>query len=181
MKLEFTLTQDDLLTHQLFATSKSKMVRKRRAQGKIFLLLIYMATGFFIWDRNGVVAAALFFVICMPLYFIYAYLEAKQYKKQVQIFTEDRFKDRHNQVTTLEFDDQQIKMTDGEQENIVPLHALEVIHEIGALYSLTLENGQGILIPKAQLASIPETTAMLQQLAEKLGIPYMEELNWKWK
>ena len=181
MKFEFTLTRDDLLTHQLFATSKSKMIRKRRAQAKIFLMLIYMATGFFIWERSGTVASALFFVICLPLYFIYSRMEAKQYKKQVELFADDRFKDRHNQKTTVDFDDKQIRMIDGDRESVVPLTEVEIIYEIGALYSITLTSGQGILIPKAGLADVGQTTAMLQQLAEKLGIPYEQELAWVWK
>lgn len=181
MKFEFTITRDDLLTHQLFATSKSKMIRKRRAQAKIFLMLIYMATGFFIWERSGVVAAALFFVICLPLYFIYSRMEAKQYKKQVELFADNRFKDRHQEKTSLDFTDQQIHMVDGDREHIVPLTDVEIIYEIGSLYSLTLSNGQGILIPKSGLTDVAGTTTMLQNLAEKLGIPYEQELNWVWK
>jgi cobalamin biosynthesis protein CobD/CbiB len=86
MKIEFTLTEQDLLTHQLFATSKARRVVKRRAQGKIFLLLIYMATGIFIWERNGVITGAVFFLVCLPLYFLYAAMERKQYSKHIGAF-----------------------------------------------------------------------------------------------
>ncbi len=181
MKLEFTLTENDLLTHQLFATSKTKRVVKRRAQGKIFLLLIYMATGLFIWERNGVVTGAVFFLVCLPLYFLYASMERKQYVKHISAFVNDQFKTRGDKKTTLSFSEKEIIMKDGDNESVVPMSDLEIIHEIDALYSISLSTGQAILIPKAHLASIEDTSSMLLDMAERLDIPYQRELNWKWK
>ena len=181
MKLEFTITENDLLTHQLFATSKAKRVVKRRAQGKIFLLLIYMATGLFIWERNGVVTGAIFFLVCLPLYFLYASMERKQYVKHITAFVNDQFKTRGDKKTTLTFGEKEIAMKDGENESVVPLKELEVIHEIDSLYSISLTTGQAILIPKQHLTSIEDTSSMLQKLAEQLDIPYQKELTWRWK
>ncbi|MDZ4748580.1 MAG: hypothetical protein SH808_08840 [Saprospiraceae bacterium] len=181
MKLEFTLTEQDLLTHQLFATSKAKRVVKRRAQGKIFLLLIYMATGLFIWERNGVVTGAIFFLVCLPLYFLYASMERKQYVKHISAFVTDQFKTRGDKKTSLTFGEKEITMKDGDNESIVPMPDLEIIHEIDALYSISLTTGQAILIPKEHLISVEDTTSMLMNLAERLDIPYQQEMNWKWK
>jgi hypothetical protein len=181
MKLEFTITEKDLLTHQLFATSKAKRVVKRRAQGKIFLMLIYMATGLFIWERNGVVTGAVFFLVCLPLYFLYASMERKQYVKHISAFVSDQFKTRGDKKTTLTFGEQEIVMKDGDNESVVPMSELEIIHEIDELYSISLKSGQAILIPKAHLASVEDTSSMLLDLAERLDIPYQRELNWKWK
>lgn len=181
MKIEFTLTEQDLLTHQLFATSKSKRVTKRRAQGKIFLLLIYMATGLFIWERSGVVTGAVFFLVCLPLYFIYASMERKQYVKHITAFVEDQFKTRGAKKTSLTFGDTQIEMKDGENESVVPMEDIEAIYEIGALYSISLRSGQGILIPKQQIGADTDINSYLHNLGDRLGIPYEEQLNWKWK
>ncbi|HQW26444.1 MAG TPA: hypothetical protein PLV75_10805, partial [Saprospiraceae bacterium] len=178
MKIEFTLTEKDLLTHQLFATSKAKRVVKRRAQGKIFLMLIYMATGIFIWERNGVVTGAVFFLVCLPLYFLYASMERKQYVKHISAFVNDQFKTRGDKKTSLDFGEQEITMKDGDNESVVPMTELEIIHEIDALYSISLKSGQAILIPKQQLTAVEDTSAMLLALAERLDIPYHRELGW---
>jgi hypothetical protein len=156
-------------------------VTKRRAQGKIFLLLIYMATGLFIWERSGVVTGAVFFLVCLPLYFLYASMERKQYVKHIRAFVEDQFKTRGIKKTTLNFTDKQIEMKDGDNESIVPLTEIEAIYEIGSLYSLTLNNGQGILIPKQSASSTGDIHSLLSELADKLGVPYEQQLNWKWK
>jgi hypothetical protein len=72
-------------------------------------------------------------------------------------------------------------MADGDNESVVPILEVEAIYEIGSLYSLSLTNGQAILIPKQHEATGGDTATMLQELAEQQGIPYIQELNWKWK
>jgi hypothetical protein len=181
MKLEFTLTEQDLLNHQLFATSKSKSIMKRRAKGKMFLLLIYMAIGIFIWERNGVVTGAVFFLVCLPLYFLYAAMERKQYVKHIGSYVEEQFKTRGERKTTLTFGDQHIEMKDGDNESSVPYLELEAIYETGTMYSLSLKNGQGILIPKSYTNMTEDVSATLEQLADRLGIPFNQALNWKWR
>ncbi len=181
MKLEFTLSEQDLLTHQLFAMSKSKRVMKRRAKGKLFLLLIYMAIGLFIWNRNGVVVGAIFFLVCLPLYFLYAYMERKQYVKHIGAFVVEQFKTRGDKKTILMIGDTQIDMKDGDNESVIPLTELEAAYETGSFYSLELKSGQSILIPKNHLTEPGDTASLLRQLTQRLDIPYEEQLNWKWR
>ena len=181
MKIAFVLSEDDLLSHQLFAASKSKLVQKRRAKGKLFLLLIYMAVGLFIWDRNGMVTGGIFFLVFLPLYLLYLYMERKQYVTHFKRYVQDVYKDRSNTTTTIDIDDKLIHMTDGVNESTIPLTEVEVIYETGTLYSLGLNTGQSIVIPKANVTPGDNLNPFLKELADRHGIPYQQELNWKWK
>jgi len=181
MKIEFTLSETDLLTHQLFAASKSKRVQKRRAKGKLFLLLIYMAVGLFIWERNGVVTGGIFFLVCLPLYFLYLYMERKQYVTHFKTYVQEVYKERKEKITTLDISDKVIIMRDGTNESTVPLTEVEVIYEISTLFSLGLNTGQSIVIPKNNVTPPDNLNPFLSKLADRLGIPYQEELSWKWQ
>jgi Ca2+/Na+ antiporter len=181
MKIEFILSETDLLTHQLFAASKSKRVQKRRAKGKLFLLLIYMAVGLFIWQRNGVVTGGIFFLVCLPLYLLYIYMERKQYVTHFKTYVKDVYKDRSLTTTTIDIEDKLITMTDGTNESTVPMVEVEVIYEIGSLYSLGLSTGQSIVIPKANVTPADNLAPYFREVAGRFDIPYEQELNWKWK
>ncbi len=181
MKIDYTLSENDLLTHQLFSASKSKTIQKRRAKGKIFLLLIYMAMGFFIWDRNGPPTAAVFFVVCLPLYFVYALMERNQYVNHFKRYVAERDKDLLGRTTALTFTESHLEMNEAEKESIIPYSEIETIFEIGSLFSISLKNGQSVLIPKAGLSSLDETRNYLRHLASRLDIPLQEDLKWKWK
>ena len=180
MQITFTYTEDDLLQHQLFIISQSRQVRKQRAKGKIFLLLIYSVIGIFIWERNGMVTAAVFFVVCLPLYFIYAYMEKRQYAKHIKNYVTDLVGQRGDRKTQLSLSLESIEMTDAETNTLSPRTDLEAIHETATFYALALKNGKSLLIPKRIFTDGKEIHQLLQEMAEKFGLPYLENMKWRW-
>lgn len=181
MRIEFEISEEDLLTHQLFATANAISVRKRRGRGRIFLILIYIIAGVFIWSMSGPFIGGLFFLACFPLYFLYIRLESNQYLKHIKAFVKDQMKERQAAVTTLLFDKENVTMADGTNSSTIPLSEINTIYEIKELYSLKLNSGQAIVLPKKHKNPTNDTEAKLHQLAEKLNIPFIEWLDWKWK
>ncbi|HJW28808.1 MAG TPA: hypothetical protein VJ508_06100 [Saprospiraceae bacterium] len=180
MQLDYQLAEPDILTHQLFILSQSKSFQRRRARGRMFLLLIYMITGMFIWQRNGPVTAALFYVICFPLYFLYRRMEARQYEKHISNYVHEQFKDSFQQHFTLQWDDTTITSTTGSNKHNLAWLELESVTEISALVMLNFRNNQSILLPKNKIAELPLFLETLEEKANSLGVPYDRNLSWKW-
>lgn len=178
--LEFQYTEADLLEHQLFIISQSKQVRKQRAKSKIFLLLIYAAIGFFIWERNGTVTAAVFFVVCLPLYFIYGYMEKRQYANHVKNYIKQLIEQRGDRKTTVDVSDDVIVITDAEKNEVSPRMDIERIVEANTFYSLSLKNGKSLLIPKRTISNPDTVQPILKRMADKFGLEYVTDLKWKW-
>jgi hypothetical protein len=143
-------------------------------------MLIYMTLGLFIWERSGPPSAAAYFVVCLPLYFVYAFMEKKQYVTHFRHFVHDQYKDRMDTKIAIELGPDQITLSDGTKESVVPLSNIETIYEIGILFSIFLKNGQSLLIPKEKLSSPGEVASFLHALADQNNIPYQEDLKWKW-
>ncbi len=181
MKIEFEISEEDLLAHQLFATSNAISIRKRRGRGRIFLILIYLVAGVLIWNSSGPLIGVLFFLACIPLYFLYIRLESKQYLKHIKVFVKEQMKERESAMTTLHFEDHQVTMADGSNASSIPLSEINTIFEINQLYSLKLNNGQAIVLPKNHINPSNDTDEQLHQLAKTLGIPFIRQLDWKWK
>jgi hypothetical protein len=181
MKIEFEISEEDLLAHQLFATANAISIRKRRGRGRMLLILIYLIAGIFIWNSSGVFIAVLFFLACIPLYFLYRRLESNQYLKHIKAFVKEQMKEREAAVTTLHFEEHQVTMADGSNASTIPLSEISTIYEIRNLYSLKLNNGQAIVLPKNHTNPSHDTDEQLHQLAEKLRIPFIRQLDWQWK
>lgn len=181
MKIEFEITEEELLRHHLFATAHAESIRKRRLRGRILLIIIYLIAGFFIWKLSSPWLAALFFVSCIPLFFLYTRMESKQYLKQLKALVKDQIRERKSKVTKLHFEEKNVTMADGELTSRIPLEDIIAIYEIRELYSLRLRNGQSIVLPKIHSNPTGDTKEMLQQLAERLQIPFVRKLDWEWK
>ena len=180
MHFTYPLTKEDILDHQLYILSESKAFQKRRAKGRMFLLLIYMLSGIFIWQKSGPITAAAFFVICFPFYFIYKRLENNQYKKHIAGFVDDQYKDALHDEFNLAWDDQTLSSSTGDKKHETPWLELESIVEIGSLFILNFRNSNALIIPKKDPVLQDVIRTDLKTKAEALGIDYIEKLNWKW-
>lgn len=146
----------------------------------MFLLLIYLVAGIFIWQRNGPIAAALFYVICLPLYFIYKRMEAKQYEKHIANYVHQQYKDSLQHEFSLDWDDVQLTSATGDTSHQTGWLELESVVEIPSLFILNFRNANALIIPKQDKILEDVIRMDLKSKAETLGVPYDEKLKWKW-
>jgi hypothetical protein len=180
MHFTYSLNKADILEHQLYILSESKSFQKRRAKGRMFLLLIYMVSGVFIWQRSGAITAAAFYVICFPFYFIYRKLEGNQYKKHISGFVDQQYKDALDNEFHLEWDDKMLTSSAGDKSHQATWMELESVVELSSLFILNFRNSNALIIPKKDPVLQDVIRTDLKTKTEALGVPYEEKLNWKW-
>jgi hypothetical protein len=180
MKFNYQLTEQDILSHQLYILSESKSFQKRRSKGRMFLLLIYLVTGIFIWQRNGVMIATLFYVICLPLYFLYRRMESRQYEKHIANYVHQQYKDSLQKEFTMEWDEREIGSSSGENIHRMPWLELESIVELSSLFIINFRNTNALIIPKRDPILQDVIRTDLRSKAETLGVNYNDKQKWKW-
>ena len=147
----------------------------------MFLLLIYLITGIFVWQRNGPVLALAFYVICLPLYFLYRRMEAKQYHRHISNYVHEQYKDSLKHDFAIEWDDDHITSSGGEHHQALPWLELESITELDSIFILNFRNASAFVLPKKNLADTNDIRNQLQVKADALGVPFDVQTGWKWK
>lgn len=180
MLFPFTLDQNDYLSYLFYSTSRSVKVRKRRSLNKLILLMIYMATGIYLFIRNGPVASAIFFLLCFPLYFLYNTFEKKQYLKHFTRFINDHFKDNLGKPASIELADNSFHVLDDE-DNWYAYEDIEEIMETNELVIIQLKTGVAVLLPKNKIENAEGLVTQLNNLSTSKNIKYTQNLEWKWK
>jgi hypothetical protein len=127
------------------------------------------------------VTAAVYYVVCMPLYLLYSYMERRQYARHIRTYVQNLIQQRGDRMTTIEFSADNIIITDAEKNSITPRLDLEAIYETKTFFSFGLKNGKGLLIPKRVIPERDDLSAYLQDLAMKYGLAYEADVNWVWK
>jgi hypothetical protein len=179
MTFNYHLSESDFLDYLFYSTSRSRKVQKRRALNKLILMIIYVVMGLFLFNRNGPIASAVFFVLCIPLYFFYNAFEKKQYNRHFTRFIQNHFQSLVNKPSTITFDDDTVRVIDDE-DITYPVTDIEEIHETGSLIMLQMKSGTAVLIPKAQITDLSSLTSKVE-LLEARGIPLYRNVTWKWK
>src|SRR5687767_10552255 len=180
MLFPYTLDQNDYLSYLFFSTSRSKKVRKRRSLNKLILLIIYMVTGLYLFNRNGPVASAVFFLLCLPLYFLYNTFEKKQYLKHFRKFIDTHFKDLIGKPASIELAENSFHVLDDE-DNWYAYEDIEEVMETTELIIIQLKSGTAVLLPKNKIENTEALVNQLSTISTSKNIPYSRNLEWKWK
>lgn len=180
MVYSYSIDQNDYLQYLFYSTSRSKKVKKRRSLNKFILLIIYMVTGLFLYSRNGPVASAIFFFLCLPLYFLYNTFEKRQYQRHFTKFINTYFKDNLGKPATIELAENNFHVVDDE-DNWHAYEDVEEIMEITSMVIIQLKNGVAIILPKNTIENAESLVNELNRISESRNILYTKDLDWKWK
>ncbi|MFN8286645.1 MAG: YcxB family protein [Chitinophagales bacterium] len=181
MKIEYSLTEDDFLTHQLYAaTNTPRIVRQRKRAWLLVPALYILIAVVLYWE--GLKPTALFLavaaIVWLPLYPVF---QRNRYRKHFLNTVRDSYKNRINKPGSVEFTDGLILMKDDTGESKMNIDQVEKITELPHHILVKLKAGVTIILPKDKMRDYEGVVAYLKALASQLGIPYNPELDWRWK
>jgi hypothetical protein len=142
--------------------------------------MIYMVTGLFLFSRNGPVASAIFFLLCLPLYFLYNTFEKRQYLKHFTRFINTHFKENIGKPASIELAENSFHVVDDE-DNWHAYDDIEEIMETNDLLIIQLKSGVAVLLPKNKIDHIENLVSQLSNISNTKNILYSRNLEWKWK
>ena len=180
MIYSYHLTHSDYLDYLFYSTSKSKKVQKRRALNKLVLMIVIVLTGFMLFNKNGPIASAAFFLLCLPLYFFYSRFEKRQYTRHFTRFIKDHFMHRIGKPATIEVMDDSFHVIDDE-DNVYSYNDIEELTETGTLIIIQLKNGVAVVLPKDKIEASSSLIERLSQEVSERKILFTRDKDWKWK
>lgn len=143
-------------------------------------MAMVVITGIFLYTRNGPIASAAFFILCLPLYFLYNTFERRQYQKHFTKFIRLHFQEMIDKAITLNISDIEMTIMD-QEENRILFTDIESITETKDIYIIQHKDGNAFLIAKENVTPAGELSQQLTRIATDQSIPYKTDLEWKWK
>ncbi len=180
MKINFTLTKDDLLTFQLFEASKSPIIKRRRTRNWFLIPVIYAASGGYLYytkkDARIFMAfgiAALAWMLFYPAYSRWLY------RKQFERYINKNFDTATERTYSLELSAQTMNYFDGEAEGKFQYENITSISEIPDHFLVGTSENKTIIIPKSDK---PENNReFILELAARCNSEVSVSTDWKWR
>ncbi|MEO6133203.1 MAG: YcxB family protein [Saprospiraceae bacterium] len=181
MTYEFVPDEKDYLNYLYYVTTKSQKVRKKRAMNKLVILFLYFIAGLFLYNSQGPVNAGIFFLLCLPVYFLYGYFEKRQYLRHFTKYIKANYSQEIGVHTTIDSDGEGISISVGDSKTKMAWSEVVKINETGELLLIEEKNQNAIVIPKQKTNHAGELISELKAIASDHNIQYITELDWKWK
>lgn len=176
MKYTYKIEKEDLLEFQLYVSSKSDILSKKRRNNRAVLVAASLVfCGYFFTSDEMVLGIYFGVMVVLFVLFYYKYFTWKQ-KLNYGRFIQANYASRFGMEETLEVFPDKIFVKDNFGEGDVKASELKGIVEIGSHFFINLASGTSLIIPKAQI----DVAAMIKDLS-KLKRPYEKQLSWSWK
>jgi hypothetical protein len=181
MTLSFQLSENDFLQHQLFVAAQSPSIKKSRKASLITCTIGFLILGliFYLNEEHFLSIGFLVFAVITLLFF--PAFQAKQLTKAYRHSINENYKNRFGKSVQATFTDDSILYNGSGSESKIALTSIGKVNELQDLFIVEITTGGGILIPKQQLENVASVRQLLQDVSRKLSVPFVQELNWKWK
>jgi len=182
MEYKFSLDETDYLTHQLFIVSISKpAIWRRRRSWAIMTGMFLILALLFHRSANQHLTNYFLVVSAISLVFYPAY-SAWRYKKHYKKHVNENFSKTFGQEVTIEFGTDFVLTRDQEQsESKINYSQVDSIFELPEHFLMRMKNGQSLIMPKFKISNLDELRKELTELAKKLNLELLHNMNWKWK
>ncbi|XLS27930.1 YcxB family protein [Flavobacteriaceae bacterium M23B6Z8] len=178
MTINYQLTNSDFLEYQLYTSSKSELIKKRRFRSRIIIPIIYLILGLFFANHSGKFGIGIAFVIFGILWFIFYPLYSKwRYKNHFKKHVEENYKNRINKPVKIDFDENSLNAKDFTSESRINGTELKELIETKDHFFIKLTTDLSLIVPKHSI----ENQSEFKMRVTELGAEYVDELNWKWK
>ena len=178
MKITYILNNLDFLEYQLYSSSKSELIKKKRLRSRYLVFVVYIFIGLFVtyvYDNNiagGIVGSfGILWFVFYPKYAKWNY--KRHFKKQV----EENYKNRINKPVEIDFAENSLNVIDFTSESKINGTELKELIETKEHFFIKLTTDLSLIVPKH---SIGNQTTFKKHVTE-LGAEYVDELNWEWK
>ncbi|AFM04371.1 hypothetical protein Fleli_1986 [Bernardetia litoralis DSM 6794] len=178
MKIEYTLTEEDFLEYQLYITSQSKSIQKKRLIAKFTVPLMYIFIGIFFYFYNNNQNAILICIFLAALWLlIYPLYSKYRYKRFYLNHIKKKYTDKLDHVDALKLgNNNYFYVKEQGKEGKVKTTDADKLIELKDHFFLQMKKGGAIIIPKTYVLN---GEAFKQQIAN-LNIAYLNDTDWKW-
>lgn len=176
------LNAEDYLNYHLFNASQSAQVNSSRKRTVMMVAGIFILMAVISLIMDAPLWLPVFYGILVFLSFLlYPKYQSWIYRRQYSKFIQENYKNNIGKEIHLTFTAHCIEMKDDDSNSQIQYAFLQAINELPEAFYLKLKSSQSVIIPKNQVADLPETKSFLQDLATQYAIPYQEFPQWQWK
>lgn len=178
MKIEYTLTEEDFLEYQLYITSLSKSITKKRliARFAVPVLYILISIFFYFYDNNQNAILICIFLGALWL-LVYPLYSKYRYKRFYLNYIKKNYKDRLDQVDALKLgNNTYFYVKEQGKEGKVKTTDVAKLIELKNHFFLQMKKEGAIILPKTYILNVEA----FKKIITDLNIEYLNETDWRW-
>lgn len=179
MTLEYTLTEDDHLTYQLYVDSRSERIRKKRKKARYRLPAIFLIATVVALLTERYLLSAIYVGFSVVYFSCWHWYERRHHVKHYRSFVKENYTGKVAS-TKLHLGPDVINADNENGSSTINYSAIDEMAELPQHILLRMGPG-GIIIPKTALINPTADIETIKDLAKAHNVKYVDDNNWVWK
>lgn len=183
LEIRYTLNENDFLNLQLYLASNDENFKKQRTKDKYRIVILSLLFGLILFFDSGYnlysyyfLGSALVFLLIHPWWSKYFY--KRIFKSRVI----GSLKNSLPQTISLTLREESIDLINKENIRSFYIQDLQAIIEIqDYFFFMQVSDSPPIIVPKKEIANISIIYEQLEQYHKDFNIPFIKDLQYKWK
>ncbi|MCC3160096.1 YcxB family protein [Hymenobacter sp. 15J16-1T3B] len=180
MQVAYALQAEDLLHYQLYAASKSPLVRRNRRRSWLIATLAFVSLAVLFYLERITSLAVYFALLAGGSAALFPLYSRWRYKRHYRKHVETHYQDQVGAPVALELTDTLLKSADRASRNELQLRELYQIAETPQAFLLRYSPAGAVIVPKRQVDAAA-LASELRRLATLHGIEYVDDRSWQWQ
>ncbi len=179
--LEYSLSEEDFLTFQLYVASTSPNIIKKRTKVRYRVPVMYGILALLIFWIGETEMAVAFIIIGLLWLVFYPKWEKHRYCNHYRDHIKENYTGRINISSELHLKGNEIYSKDNFGEATFKTEGIKAVNEIANYYFLQIDRGVGLIFPKNKIGDVPAIDKWLKEVERQNGITRTVNLDWAWK
>ncbi|WP_269524854.1 YcxB family protein [Coraliomargarita parva] len=180
MEITYSLTEDDFVAFQMYASGESKQQRKRRLRGRFLVPVIWGLIALYFVSDSDVVVGSVFLLGAVVWLLGYPAYAKWLYRRHFRNHLKENNRGQMNQEVTLRLETEGVFSSGVDSEGTLKYSGFDQLIELETLYLIRLKQGMTLLLPKERLAS-EELSSFMDAVSMRTELEIQDHRGRPWR
>lgn len=179
MEHQWAMGEEDFLIYQLYHFKSTGKIKKAMRTGWLWIGGAFLVALFgYFQDIQFIIIYGLIFGAYMAFFYLYLYKRRllKYFKRHVL----ENYHERFDRMGTLQFGAEWLFLNSEFSEMKIKNSQIQHFTELPSHILLKLKYGEMVIIPKEKVATFNELYSEIEDISDRLDVPFFKDLSWKW-
>lgn len=177
MKINYTISKDDLLTFHLYGATHSDLNKSRELKVKMIMTGFMAILSVILYaEIQSFVPVFITGALIIILWLLYPVLRKRQFRRYFKQLIHEKMGDRIGESMELETDSKGFILRQSKSMTRIAFGDIESIINLKDIFLIRVSPSQAVLIPKTEINELADVTDELKNIATANNIDFVDEI-----
>lgn len=180
MEINYSLTEDNFLTFQMYSSGESEHQKNKRMRGRIIVPIIWGLIALYFFSSNEQVLGIVFLVVSVLWLFVYPvyskWLHVRHFKNHIK----ENYRGKLDVEATLRLEEDGFYSSGGDNEGTLKYSGVDELVELESLYLIRLKQPMTLLLPRERIEK-SRLEDFMKEVSKRTGLEIKDHRTRHWR